>query len=149
MSALINFLLGTVWLTLGTQIQTETPFKPFLERNYHDEEDQHDDVGQIIFRLDSAVEQLDTAISRLSVLRSTAVQARLDHSRLVSPLLRLPTEIMSEIFTRSLPAVGVSEWEYRYTVKPWTIRKRAQHAIKLGHVCRRWRDVALTTPWLW
>ncbi|KAJ7623762.1 hypothetical protein FB45DRAFT_926680 [Roridomyces roridus] len=63
-------------------------------------------------------------------------QARLD--AYIYPIHTLPPEIMSEIFTHVLP--------------PYPLRPRANgfdSPTLLSHVCRSWREIALSTPRLW
>ncbi|KAJ7134024.1 hypothetical protein C8R43DRAFT_1022215 [Mycena crocata] len=54
------------------------------------------------------------------------------------PVLTLPNEITSEIFINFLPP---------YPVRPPIIGPLSPSF--LCRICRRWRDVALATPWLW
>ncbi|KAJ7885080.1 hypothetical protein B0H14DRAFT_2217607, partial [Mycena olivaceomarginata] len=63
-------------------------------------------------------------------------QERLDSY--VYPVLTLPNEIVSEIFVHSLP-VYPSPPPISGLLSP----------TRLSHICRRWRQVALTTPRLW
>ncbi|KAJ8073955.1 hypothetical protein PM082_012239 [Marasmius tenuissimus] len=48
---------------------------------------------------------------------------------------RIPVEILTEIFLQCSPGAS----SFRVSETPWT----------LGHVCRRWRQVASSTPELW
>uniref|UniRef100_A0A8H7Y4R5 F-box domain-containing protein n=1 Tax=Psilocybe cubensis TaxID=181762 RepID=A0A8H7Y4R5_PSICU len=57
------------------------------------------------------------------------------HLNLLSPLRRIPTEILVEIFYHVLEVPA----DPLYNSPPW----------KLGHICRLWRRIALDTPWLW
>ncbi|KAJ7178117.1 hypothetical protein C8R46DRAFT_988232 [Mycena filopes] len=54
------------------------------------------------------------------------------------PVLSLPTEIVSEIFVHFLPI---------YPKTPPMIGRSSPNA--LGQICRKWREIALTTPALW
>ncbi|KAJ7653706.1 hypothetical protein DFH06DRAFT_524832 [Mycena polygramma] len=64
------------------------------------------------------------------------VQERLDSYKF--PVLTLPTEIVSEIFTHSLPP-------YPLCPPLWG----SLSPTKLTHICREWRYIALATPALW
>ncbi|PPR00092.1 hypothetical protein CVT24_008994 [Panaeolus cyanescens] len=59
-----------------------------------------------------------------------------EHQAVVSPLRRLPPELLQEIFGHwhSWP----SRWT-KWAYLPWV----------LGHVCQSWRKIALNTPTLW
>ncbi|KAJ7498026.1 hypothetical protein B0H11DRAFT_1627029, partial [Mycena galericulata] len=82
--------------------------------------------------------ELDAEIDALKSLLRTAdiqrkrVKARLDAYKY--PVFTLPNEIVSEIFTRVLP------------VYP---RCPAVLPTLLSSVCRKWREIALSTPNLW
>ncbi|KAF7352366.1 F-box domain-containing protein [Mycena venus] len=67
--------------------------------------------------------------------RRAAVQSQLD-SILIYPVLTLPVEITSEIFVHCLPLVNA-----RITL--------AHAPFVLLKICRRWREIALSTPKLW
>ncbi|KAJ6600349.1 hypothetical protein DFH09DRAFT_891679, partial [Mycena vulgaris] len=62
-------------------------------------------------------------------------QAVLQHRDSICPLTRLPPEIVSEIFTFTLPDVGATELK----ATPW----------HLGQICRYCGNVALGLPILW
>jgi hypothetical protein len=65
-------------------------------------------------------------------LEKTTVQERLDSYK--CPVLRLPNEIVSEIFTHFLPV---------YLLCPPVTGLLSP--IVLTHICRKWREIALTT----
>ncbi|KAJ7487377.1 hypothetical protein B0H11DRAFT_2015421 [Mycena galericulata] len=54
------------------------------------------------------------------------------------PVLTLPSEITAEIFTHFLPV---------YPLCPPSMGPRSP--TRLTHICRPWREIALSTPWLW
>ncbi|KAJ7207945.1 hypothetical protein GGX14DRAFT_543509 [Mycena pura] len=54
------------------------------------------------------------------------------------PVLTIPTEIICEIFTRALPV---------YPDRPHMTRSHSP--TNLTQICRRWREIALSTPILW
>jgi hypothetical protein len=54
----------------------------------------------------------------------------------LSPTARIPSEILIEIFQIACQPVEIG---YRQTVTP----------LFIGSICRRWRDVAWSTPFLW
>ncbi|KAG1837737.1 hypothetical protein C8R48DRAFT_581809, partial [Suillus tomentosus] len=60
------------------------------------------------------------------------------HKGLLSALWRLPTEVLSHIFSYCLP-------ETRLLLSPSTLKA----PMLLTRICRRWREVAVGTPELW
>ncbi|KAF7375523.1 F-box domain-containing protein [Mycena sanguinolenta] len=89
-------------------------------------------AGRVALR--SRLSELDTLISSL-----TAERQRLQDiaDTIIYPVLSLPVETTTEIFRRCIPAqsnLGKSSSE-----APWV----------LAQVCRRWRQIALSTPHLW
>ena len=56
---------------------------------------------------------------------------------------QLPPEIGSYIFRLCLPTSDFGEFS------PWPKRKEVIGALRLGAVCRKWRQLAWTTPNLW
>ncbi|KAF7343913.1 F-box domain-containing protein [Mycena venus] len=74
----------------------------------------------------------------LSTLRA---QRKVVHERLESykyPVLTLPNEIVSEIFVHFLP-IYPDPPPFFGSLSPTT----------LTHICRKWRDIAISTPTLW
>jgi hypothetical protein len=66
----------------------------------------------------------------------------LNTNTLVSPIQRLPYEILSDIFILSIPDNLQEGWRSK--------THNFQCAVMLpGSICRHWRDVALSTPRLW
>ncbi|KAJ7113985.1 hypothetical protein C8R44DRAFT_560379, partial [Mycena epipterygia] len=60
---------------------------------------------------------------------------------ILSPLRRMPPEVLAEIFSWTLPWVHDAMGRWRFDAKscPWV----------LTHICGRWRQVAISTPSLW
>ncbi|KAJ6466436.1 hypothetical protein C8R45DRAFT_839249 [Mycena sanguinolenta] len=59
----------------------------------------------------------------------------------IPPVCRLPAEITSEIFVYCLPT-SYSDHDVN-TANP------SQAPMLLLHICRNWRDIAISTPALW
>ncbi|KAJ7128716.1 hypothetical protein C8R44DRAFT_778553 [Mycena epipterygia] len=83
--------------------------------------------------VDSQIATLQASIRPLRLERKT-LKAHLD--AYIYPVLTLPNEITSEIFFQSLDS---SE---RLPSDP-------SSPLFLGHICRKWREIALSTPSLW
>ncbi|KAJ7095487.1 hypothetical protein C8R43DRAFT_1049406 [Mycena crocata] len=88
------------------------------------------------------IEEMNAVISALEIslyaLRSErmVLQARLDAYKY--PVLTLPNEIVSEIFIDLLPQYP--------TCPPAT---GLSSPASLGHICRKWREIAFSTAALW
>ncbi|KAJ7766312.1 hypothetical protein DFH07DRAFT_351332 [Mycena maculata] len=82
--------------------------------------------------------QISQEVSALRALRAERdlLQGRLD--AYTYPVLTLPNEIVSEIFVRFLPS---------YPKSPPIIGPLSPNI--LGQICRKWREIALSTPALW
>ncbi|KAJ7493153.1 hypothetical protein B0H11DRAFT_2005139, partial [Mycena galericulata] len=88
-----------------------------------------------IAELDSEITALEHVLRKLHKQRKR-VQTRLDAYKY--PVLTLPNEIVSEIFNHFLP-------EYPLCAPAIGLLSPTQ----LTHICRQWRDIALSTPTLW
>ncbi|KDR67473.1 hypothetical protein GALMADRAFT_147026 [Galerina marginata CBS 339.88] len=64
-----------------------------------------------------------------------AVEFIRQHRSILSPMRRLPEEILEELF--------------RWTVPPGSERQWSNIPWKLGHICRAWRASALAASFLW
>ncbi|KAF7371186.1 ABC protein [Mycena sanguinolenta] len=105
-------------------------------------------VDSVVSETEKCLERIDDRIARL---RSRLAQ--LEHQRLslskhlarnksiLSPLRRLPDEILVEIFSWTLPSIVTMRrrGSFDVTQPPWI----------LGHISSRWRAVALASPSLW
>ncbi|KAJ7882301.1 hypothetical protein B0H13DRAFT_1629544, partial [Mycena leptocephala] len=85
--------------------------------------------------IEARILELERSLAALR-LQKTVVQERLDSYKY--PVLRLPNEIVSEIFTHFLPI---------YPLCP-PVAGLLSPTV-LTHICRKWREIALTTPDLW
>ncbi|KAJ7187762.1 hypothetical protein C8R46DRAFT_1183515 [Mycena filopes] len=88
-----------------------------------------------IAEIDAQISELEAAISALRG-RKVIAQERLDAYKY--PVLTLPPEIVSEIFTHFLPT-------YPDCPSP----TGALSPTRLTQICRAWREISLGTPSLW
>ncbi|KIK66577.1 hypothetical protein GYMLUDRAFT_37736 [Collybiopsis luxurians FD-317 M1] len=87
--------------------------------------------------LNTELEQYHTHIAHLNLERDR-VQADIEALQVtVSPIRRLPLEILSEIFVHCLPK--------KKFIRP----SPHEPPLLLTQICRRWRDVAISTSKLW
>ncbi|KAJ7768692.1 hypothetical protein DFH07DRAFT_736322 [Mycena maculata] len=83
------------------------------------------------------IDALQTTMGQLITERDAAAESVRTHSTIISPLRRVPSELICEIFslTQCTQRIG------RETVNcpPW----------HLAHICRSWRYWTLSDPFLW
>lgn len=96
--------------------------------------------------LEAEITTIDAEISKLQARRAETF-SKLDIKRtsvsefkaLISPLKELPTELISRIFEVYAHGANTLDLSVKSPKPPWF----------LGHICSRWRQVALTSPNLW
>ncbi|KAF7973012.1 hypothetical protein HWV62_16396 [Athelia sp. TMB] len=89
-------------------------------------------------QLDSALGHLKAAQERLQLKRSILQQYSAEHAALLSPIGRVPPEILTLIFLNLLP-------------KDWTTDSADARRNRMlpSQICQHWRALALATPGLW
>ncbi|KAJ7023585.1 hypothetical protein C8F04DRAFT_179714 [Mycena alexandri] len=107
----------------------ECPFLQSALSNWRDRLAQHDS--------DDSVRQLQGHTEEREYLVAGVTR----HTAILSPLRRMPSENLSEIFSTTLPSDSQLLDRGRIELKdsPWT----------LSHICGRWRAIALGCPSLW
>ncbi|KAJ6565875.1 hypothetical protein DFH09DRAFT_984160, partial [Mycena vulgaris] len=88
--------------------------------------------------LDFQIESLQTILAQLSSERNETADCLRQSRAIVSPVRRVPPEILCEIFALTLP------WDRRVSE-----RTAHQPPWRLGHVCAPWRQAAIAYPALW
>ncbi|KAJ7937757.1 hypothetical protein B0H13DRAFT_1852393 [Mycena leptocephala] len=86
-----------------------------------------------IAELDSEIAALKISLTKLKIERKT-LRGQLD--AYVYPVLTLPNEIVSEVFLQRIDSYGGS------ALNPAS-------PLFLGHICHKWREIAVSTPSLW
>ncbi|KAF7352507.1 F-box domain-containing protein [Mycena venus] len=86
------------------------------------------------------IERLGDRLKQLRAERVSLSSYRTQNIAILSPLRRMPPEVLAEIFSRTLPS-SKERWNRRFrtTESPWL----------LTHINRHWRAVACSTPSLW
>ncbi|KAF8888081.1 hypothetical protein BD779DRAFT_1440283, partial [Infundibulicybe gibba] len=98
-----------------------------------------------IQRLDSEIARVELILEELKASRADARRFADEHRAALSPLRKVPPEILSEIFSacmalRPTPStIGKRHDSCQVRDFPWIF----------GQVCGRWRDIALASPNLW
>ncbi|KAJ7607906.1 hypothetical protein FB45DRAFT_763797, partial [Roridomyces roridus] len=96
-------------------------------------------------RIDARLAILDKEIARLEQFaaeRAVLVSYGSQSKAALSPMRRMPNEILIEIFVLTVPSVeSDGSWACTFSLQksPWV----------LTHVCSRWRAVAISTSALW
>ncbi|KAJ7138214.1 hypothetical protein C8R44DRAFT_341786 [Mycena epipterygia] len=90
--------------------------------------------------LDDAISELRGRMKELEEERALVSTHLAKNAAIISPLRRMPPEVLGEIFSWTLPSVGVlHQRHFGVAISPWV----------LTHVSSHWRAVSLSTPSLW
>ncbi|KAJ7463733.1 hypothetical protein FB451DRAFT_1094888 [Mycena latifolia] len=88
--------------------------------------------------LDAQIESVRATLTKLSKERDQTEERLRVHQAIMSPVRRVPQELLCQIFSLTLP------WSRR--INGQDVHQPPWH---LGHVCARWRHVAIIYPALW
>ncbi|KAJ7643759.1 hypothetical protein FB45DRAFT_823492 [Roridomyces roridus] len=115
----------------------DSPFGDKLNTNYVPSDSEVAQLQALLREPVAELARLDAIISQLATQRAS-LQAAVDtHSALLSPIRRIPEDILREIFISCLP--GDHDAFMDVTEAP----------MLLGHICGLWRRVGHSTPRLW
>ncbi|KAJ7706740.1 hypothetical protein B0H17DRAFT_1001174, partial [Mycena rosella] len=91
--------------------------------------------------LENQISRLEERLQRLGNERILLSSYHVQNQAIVSPLRRMPPEVLGEIFSWTLPSIQdvLERLRFDMSHSPWV----------LAQVCSRWRAVALLTPSLW
>ncbi|KIM39579.1 hypothetical protein M413DRAFT_415564, partial [Hebeloma cylindrosporum] len=113
------------------------PFHSVVGTNFVPSDSDVQLIGAYLVQPLSEVTQLDLEISRLQAKRNDIYARIQPYQALLSPIRRLPLDIMENIFLCCLP----------------TQRNPAMSTLeaplKLGRICSSWRSFAYSCPRLW
>ncbi|KAJ7483507.1 hypothetical protein FB451DRAFT_1555457 [Mycena latifolia] len=98
-------------------------------------------LGTRLADVENEISRLRDQLQKLEKERASLSRSLAQNNAVLSPLRRMPTELLGEIFSWTLPSVSEAlNWpRFQAQHSPWV----------LTQVCRRWRAVALSTPSLW
>ncbi|KAJ7131369.1 hypothetical protein C8R44DRAFT_978242 [Mycena epipterygia] len=88
--------------------------------------------------LNAEIDLLRIAMEELVAERDQIQKCARKYAAVLSPVRRVPPELMGEIFSLTLPHTRQIEG-IPVDCPPW----------RLGHICKSWRNWALTDPFLW
>ncbi|KAJ7623724.1 hypothetical protein FB45DRAFT_1061602 [Roridomyces roridus] len=91
--------------------------------------------------MDTQISNLRAQLIQLEDERSVLAESHQQHKAIMSPLRRMPPEILANIFLYTLPSSSeiAHSSESKTTQSPWI----------LGQICSRWREIALSASSLW
>ncbi|KAJ7782578.1 hypothetical protein DFH07DRAFT_791200 [Mycena maculata] len=121
-----------------------SPFAPNLGTNYCPTNEEVLEIKALLIeptlkvkRLDAEIAELQRAIDKLAEERDGLVAYVEGHRALITPMRRLPLDIIQEIFIACLPT-------HRNCVM-----SASETPVLLGRICGSWRAISLSTPRLW
>ncbi|KAF6757090.1 hypothetical protein DFP72DRAFT_1168388 [Ephemerocybe angulata] len=96
---------------------------------------------RLALRLNARIDELRAELLTVMDIRSQHLQFIEGHRAILSPIRRVPDDILLAIFLASLSDIDAM---------PRPVRLSREHpSVVASHVCRRWRDLAIGTPRLW
>ncbi|KAI3602748.1 hypothetical protein WG66_008108 [Moniliophthora roreri] len=117
--------------------QMESPFTSKFGTNFAPSPVEILDIWEILLEPAEELHALDEQIARLQARRDKLKSFIDNHCALLSPIRRVPSDILREIFVQCLPEGHLPT----HTIH--------QAPLLLTSICRSWREVAITTPRLW
>ncbi|KAJ6594621.1 hypothetical protein B0H19DRAFT_1056875 [Mycena capillaripes] len=121
-----------------------SPFAAQLGTNYCPKDEEMIDIKALLVeptlrlkRLDGEIADLQKAIGKLAAERDELGAFVESHKALISPVRRLPLDIIQEIFIACIPT-------HRNCVM-----SASEAPVLLGRICSSWRVISLSTPRLW
>ncbi|KAJ7483485.1 hypothetical protein FB451DRAFT_107141 [Mycena latifolia] len=117
---------------MSTNTISEVPELTFIRTVVSTSDAQLAHLEKEISRLQDRLQQLRNEQGLLSRYRA-------QNTAILSPLRRMPPEVLAEIFSWTLPSIEDASRKFHESHSPWV----------LTHVSSRWRAIALSTPSLW
>lgn len=122
----------------------ESPFIHLLRTNYVPSVSEMDEIKTHLLGateelglLDAEILQLQATIDALRTKRQKLYTYIIDHQALLTPMRRIPQDILQEIFIRCLPVHHNAVISHR------------EAPLLLGRVCSWWRKISTSIPHLW
>ncbi|KAJ7634702.1 hypothetical protein FB45DRAFT_909603 [Roridomyces roridus] len=128
---------------LGVTIM-ESPFSEILWTNHCPTDDEAPTIQSLLTEASLRLKEVNDEIQEMwrayhkLLMKHYNLQCYIDsHTALLSPIRRMPQEILQEIFIACLPT------------RRDCVMSAEEAPILLGRVCRAWRTLTLNTPRLW
>ncbi|KAF5332452.1 hypothetical protein D9611_005447 [Ephemerocybe angulata] len=134
-----------------------SPFAHHIHTNYVPSDSETNQIKaliqtrqQVIDNIDSELEELLARVNGLYGLRDEHCTYIHEHYALISPVRRLPDDILSAIFQtvcQDRPSPKTASPEYYVSTEART--QILPPAVTISHICRHWRALSLNMPYLW
>ena len=128
----------------GPLVQPPSKFFDKVNTNYIPDVAERQELSEYVSRVNLELSQLNakitemrTALMQVARTRDRLQAAANQHQALISPLRRLPPELLQAIFVSCLPS-------HRNAVM-----HSSEAPVLLGRVCSEWRRISLSTPEAW
>ncbi|KAJ7062351.1 hypothetical protein C8F01DRAFT_128353 [Mycena amicta] len=119
-------------------------FTPKLGTNYCPTDDEVHEINALLIepsaqlrQLDNKIGELRKAMEELVVERNRVAEYVDAHKTLISPMRRIPIDVLQEIFVACL------------ATERNCIMSASEAPILLGRICSSWRAISMSTPRLW
>ncbi|KAL0564780.1 hypothetical protein V5O48_017259 [Marasmius crinis-equi] len=118
---------------------SSSPFSHVLDTNYAPSEEEYANIRSLLYEPEQRAVNLAQEIQKLQA-ELDEVQHFIDrHRSLLSPVRRVPADLLGEIFVEALPS-------NTFDLAARTVKDAP---LLLTTICHSWREVALKTPRLW
>ncbi|EDR04257.1 uncharacterized protein LACBIDRAFT_304790 [Laccaria bicolor S238N-H82] len=124
--------------------QIDSPYASNLHTNYTPTESEIPQIKEFLTdplkrlsSLDAEIERVQSILDELRHERCALSDEIEAHRALISPIRRIPFDVLGEIFVHCLPDGRNAVMSSR------------EAPILLGRICSAWRSIALSTPRLW
>ncbi|KAJ2916957.1 hypothetical protein MD484_g3459, partial [Candolleomyces efflorescens] len=124
----------------------DSPFSEHFDTSYIASDDEIPRIKaliqqklDVIGNIDKEIEDVKISLAALEGQRDANKTFIQKHRALISPIKRLPPDILTAVFLTCLPAVEHAKASLTCN----------HPAVVLSHVCRQWRQLSLDTPMLW
>ncbi|KAJ6505827.1 hypothetical protein C8R47DRAFT_1315994 [Mycena vitilis] len=102
-----------------------------------------------VARYDTEIRRLQRLLDRMTSERAELLDYTAGCRSLFSPIRRLPTEIITEIFALCSPGQVSFFDPMEETPGDMFGRSSQSHLLRLSQASSHWRDIIMQTPWLW